>query len=87
MSDPLPFPGPQRPVTGGSGNGGDFDTRMRAVEGDVREIKTRMETVATKSDIRELASSMRVWVLSSTVVALVIVVGWLVNWIMRLTTS
>ena len=87
MSDPIPFPGSQRPVAGGGGDGRDFDGRMRSVEGDVREIKTRMETVATKSDIKELASSMKVWILSSSVVALVIIVGWLVSWIVRLSTG
>jgi hypothetical protein len=87
VSDPIPFPGPQRQVTGGNGDGRDFDARLRTVEGDVREIKTRMETVATKSDIKELASSMKIWILSSSVVALVIVVGWLVTWIVRLSTG
>ena len=46
-----------------------------------------MELVATKSDIKELAATVKVWILSSTVVALVIVVGWLVNWIVRLSTG
>lgn len=90
MTDPIQFPGPQQQVAGGSGDGRDgreFDARLRVVEGDTREIKTRMNTVATKSDIKELASSMKIWVLSSSVAALVIVASLLVNWIMRITTS
>ena len=99
MSDPILFPGPQQPVGGGrSGDGGDLDARLRLVEGDLREFKTRMDTVATKSDIKDLAATtksdikdlaatMKIWILSSTVVALVIVIGWLVTWVVRLTTS
>ena len=110
MSDPILFPSPQQPVGGGrSGDGGDLDARLRLVEGDLREFKTRMDTVATKSDIKDLAATtksdikdlaattksdikdlaatMKIWILSSTVVALVIVVGWLVTWVVRLATS
>lgn len=39
----------QQPLAGGNGNGGDVDARLRAVELDVREIKTDMKHVATRA--------------------------------------
>ena len=39
----------QQTVGGGNGNGSDFDARLRAVELDVREIKTDMKHVATRA--------------------------------------
>ena len=84
---PIPFPRAERRVEGGVGYGRGIDARLRAVEGDIREIRTQMESVATKADIGELSSSMKVWILSSTVAALALVVGWLVFWIVRLATG
>ncbi len=87
MNSPIQFPGPQRSLQGGSGDGGGIEARLRAVEGDIREIRALMKSVATKEDIVELSSSMKVWILSSTVAGLLIIVGWLVLWIIRLATG
>ena len=60
MGDVLQGPGTSRPRTpfgepstsSNGGNGGDdFEQRLRRVELDVREIKTRTENIATKQDI------------------------------------
>ena len=82
--EPAPPPSP------GGGNGGRYDRlddRLRVVEGDVREIKTRLETVATKNDIDRLESKLKIWLSGSTVTALAMVIGWLVFWIVRLVSS
>lgn len=39
----------QQSLAGGTGDGGDLDARLRAVELDVREIKTDMKHVATRA--------------------------------------
>ena len=83
MNEILPFHD-RRPVGGRGGSGDGFDVRLRTVEGDVRDIKTDMKHVATKKDISDLGSSIRIWILSGTVAALVIVIGWLVGWVIRL---
>ena len=87
MNSPIQFPDSRRSLQSGSGDGGGIDARLRSVEGDIREIRARMESVATKEDIVKLSSSMKVWILSSTVTGLVIIVGWLVLWIIRLATG
>lgn len=97
VEDPdEPAPPPTAPNHGG-GNDGRYDRldeRLRVVEGDVREIKTRLEAVATKIDIQRLESSienfgsrLKIWLLGSSVTALVLVVGWLVTWVVRLMTT
>lgn len=53
---------PERQVEGG--NGGSFDARLRAVEGDIREIKAKLENFATKRDIDKL----KIWALIGTLV-------------------
>ena len=60
------------------------DTRLRAVELDVREIQTRLQACATKADIDRLDSTLRIWLLSGAVSALLLIVGWLFVWIGRL---
>ena len=48
------------------GNGGDdggYDNRLRTVELDVREIKTRMENVATQADVLKV----RLWVVGGVI--------------------
>ena len=67
---------------GGGGNGGRYDVlaeRVRLVELDIRDIKTRMETVATKSDIDKL----KIWALVGGLIGAVAVIGWLVRLIMN----
>ena len=83
----LPFPNRRQQVGGTGGNDQGFDARLRTVEGDLREIKTDMKHVATKKDISDLGSSIRIWILSGTVATLVIVIGWLVGWVIRLATG
>ena len=94
MSNLHQFPDPQRQVGTGDGGGPDLDARLRTVEGDVREIKTRMEEIATKKDISLLQKDLgllkkdiRIWILSGSTVTLLIIIGWLVNWIIRLSTD
>ena len=87
MSNVVEFPGQQRSVNGGGGGVQDLDGRLRAVEGDVREIKVRTEDVAKKSDIRNLASEIKTWILGGVAMASLVIIGWLVGWVVRLTTG
>lgn len=57
-------PLPKAKVDGGDDDS--WEARLRAVEGDVREIKTRMENSATKTDIAYL----KVWVLGGVITTL-----------------
>lgn len=66
-------------LSAGSGNGGKFDDRLRAVENRLTAIETKMENVATKTDIERL----RVWALGGALVGVLAVVSWLVYWILR----
>ena len=83
MSDPIPFPGAQRTVTGGSGDGRDFDARLRSVELDVREIKTtlageiktKLGETATKRDIDRL----KFWAVAGCLIGTIAVIGWLIR--------
>lgn len=59
-----------------------WDARLRAVEGDVREIKTRIAESATKTDIAHL----KIWVLGGVITTLGGIVTaflWLVQPILR----
>lgn len=82
MSDPIPFPDRQQRVDGGNG-GGSNDRRLRDLELDVREIKTRMENVATANDIDKL----KLWAAGGALVGTLSIIGWLVVWISRLLAS
>ena len=83
MNDPLQFPAPERRVAGGSGGSGDVDARLRAVELDVREIKTRLageirtklDQTATKRDIDKL----KLWAALGCLVGTIAVIGWLIR--------
>ena len=46
-----------------NGSGSGFDDRLRVVELDVREIKTRMENLATRN-----------WILGSTIAAIAVII-------------
>ena len=50
-------PNDPQPTGPGGGDGGNFDSRLRAVEQDVREIKTEIKHLATKEDLQKL----KVW--------------------------
>ena len=59
-----------------------WGARLRAVEGDVREIRTRMENSATRTDIVHL----KVWVLGGVITTLGGIVGaflWLIRPILQ----
>lgn len=78
MNSPIPFPDRQQTVAGG--NGGSNDARIRAIELDVREIKTRTENMATKNDIDKL----KLWVAGSALFGALSIIGWLVVLVSRL---
>ena len=71
MTEPIPFPPRQRRVTGGNGGSSDED-RIRELELDVREIKTRMEGLATKTDI----ATLRNWILGGVIAGLLAFIWW-----------
>lgn len=79
MTDPIPFPDRKQKVAGGNG-GSSNDQRIRDIELDVREIKTRMENVATTNDIAKL----KLWAAGGALVGTLAIIGWLVMWISRL---
>ena len=53
--DLIDFPRASKP-TSGDGGGGGHDARLRAVELDMREIKTELKHLATSRDIQEMAA-------------------------------
>ena len=61
---------------GGTG-GGRFDDRLRAVELDVREVRTKMQDVATKSDVDIAIGKLKIWALIGCVIGTIAVIGWL----------
>ena len=70
----------------GNGGGGRYDrleVRIRALEGDVREIKTRIENVATKSDIDVAVAKVKTWAMGGSLVGTIAVIGWLVFALVR----
>lgn len=58
MSDQKVLQMPQQQVvpSGDGGDGREIERRLRAVELDVREIKTRLDHVATKEDLEKVKS-------------------------------
>ena len=68
---------------GGNGGNSDLDARLRAVELDVREIKTilageiktKLDQTATKRDIDRL----KLWAAVGCLVGTIAVIGWLVR--------
>ena len=81
MSDTIQFP-QQRGVSG-SGNGGNLNDRLRQVEGDIREIKARIEKVATTDDIEIATGKVKVWALTGALVGTMAIIGWLVFFVVR----
>ena len=88
MSDPnvLPMPQQQPVPPGDGGDGRDLERRLRAVELDVREIKTRIEHVATKEDLEKVKvliekkdAANSKWFLGITIGAVVTVLAALVR--------
>ena len=73
MTEPIQFP-PSR-VSGGNGDGGSFEQRLREVELDIREIKTTLKNVATKSDIDKL----KIWALAGALGGSFGAILWLVR--------
>ena len=78
---------PQARVDGGGNDS--WEPRLRAVEGDVREIRTRMEKMATQTDIAHLKmdiAHLKIWVLGGVITTLGgIVTGflWLIQPILK----
>ena len=70
---------PEQPFTGGGGNGGKFDDRLRDVENRLTAVETLLRNTATKTDIERL----RVWALGGALVGALAVLSWLVYWILR----
>ena len=79
---------PQRqPLPAGDGgDGGEIERRLRAVELDVREIKTRLSHVATKEDLEKVKALIEKkdaanskWFLGITIGAVVTVLAALVR--------
>ena len=81
----VPFPDDPKGISspGRGGGGGDIDARLRAVELDVREIKTtlngeintKLDGAATKRDIDRL----KLWALIGCLIGTIAVIGWLVR--------
>ena len=74
----------------GNGNGGRYDRleeRLRVVEGDIREIRTRIENVATKDDIKLAIATMRNWALGGWAATSLVVIGWLIYALVRVLNS
>lgn len=70
----------------GNGGGGRYDRldrRIAALELDVREIKTRTENVATKSDIDLAVARLKNWAMGGSLVGTIAVIGWLVYALIR----
>jgi hypothetical protein len=59
MTDPklIQMPPQQTVPPSDGGDGGDLDRRLREVEFDVREIKTKMDQLATKEDIEKVRTA------------------------------
>ena len=64
----VDFPGPQKRVSGGSG---DHDVRLRVLEGDVRAVQEKLAHVALREDVLKL----KLWVLGGVIGGMVIAVG------------
>ena len=88
MSDPNVLPMPQQRAVppGDGGDGGEVERRLRAVELDVREIKTRLDHVATKEDLEKVKALIEKkdaanskWFLGITIGAIVTVMAALVR--------
>ena len=71
MTEPIAFPQPQQKLAGGNGGSSNED-RIRELELDVREIKTRMEGLATKTDI----ATLRNWILGGVTAGLLAFIWW-----------
>ena len=84
---PVAVEDPGRDVAKDTGNGGGrfdrLEERIRALEGDVREIKTRMENIATKSDVDIAIAKLKAWAMGGSLVGTVAVIGWLVFALVR----
>ena len=63
MTPPVvEFPQGQKSVSGGGGSG-EFDQRLRDVEGHLRELREGMKHVALREDVLKL----RIWVLGGVI--------------------
>ena len=86
MSDPKMLMMPQQQSVPPGDGGGDLERRLRAVELDVREIKTRMDHVATKEGLEKIKGLIEKkdaanskWFLGITIGAVVTVLAALVR--------
>ena len=81
---------PAPPLNTSGGNGGRYDRleeRLRNVELDVREIKTRTENSATKQDLKLATANLQKWALGGAFGGVAAVLGWLVYWVIRTMTA
>ena len=69
---------------GGNG-GGRFDDRLRAVELDVREIKTMTKDVAKKSDVDIAIGKLKIWALAGCIIGTIAMIGWLFRLLVTIT--
>lgn len=84
----APFPGRQGQVDGGDGGPYDrLDARLRAVEIEVGGIKVTMRDVATKHDIDLAVEKLKNRIMVGATIGTLAVIGWLVTWIIRLSTT
>ncbi len=68
----LPARGRSVDGGGGSGNDGDMEARLSALEKSVVRIETRMESLASKSDVSEAKFQIIIWVVSAIILAQVL---------------
>lgn len=84
----APFPGRQGQVDGGNGGPYDrLDARLLAVELEVREIKVAVKDVAKKHDIALAVEKLKNRIMVGATIGTLAVIGWLVAWIIRLSTT
>lgn len=66
-----PLPPDQAPIDagGGSGDDGGMEARLSAVEKSMIRVETRMESLASKSDVAEAKFQIIIWVVSAVILA------------------
>lgn len=70
----------------GGGNGGSSDERLRALEGDVREIKTtlkKLDDFPTKAEITNEIYKLKIWATMGALIGSIAIIGWLVKMLLK----
>lgn len=60
-----------------------MEARLRVLEGDFREIKARIEHVATGGDVEIAIAKLKMWAMGGCITGTMAVVGWLVFALVR----